>query len=177
MAQMLGPLVFEDAPSYSLFTAAMDGDMDISETALDDFATAAALATDPVEAWTRFAQFLAYTKGLDNISVGEEAPLDQAVDDTNEATLTDWADVVNTMYANLGAIIDGPEDWASVQIGYGETIINGTSGVDTLTAPDNTTHWIKGFEGNDTLTGGSGADKIEGGGGNDTFVDNDISRL
>ena len=168
VGQVIGADLFEVAPTYSLFTGAMDGDMALSQDAMDDFAAAAEVAADPVEVWTHFAQFLGYTKGFANLTGAEITMLDGAVDDTNEASLTDWADVVNTMTANLGSIIDSPDDWGSFEVYY-DAIINGTSGADTLTAASNVSHLITGQGGNDTITGLAGHDRLEGGSGNDTL--------
>ena len=172
VAQVIGADLFEEAPNYSLFTAAMDGDMELSQAGIDEIETVAAAAADPVEVWTRFAQFLGYTKGLANVSGAEETMLDTAVDDTNEPSLTDWDDVVSTMIANLGAIIDSPDDWGSFEVLYDNTT-NGTSGNDTLNGSNGVNDRILGNDGNDTIDGLSGHDKLEGGAGDDTLTGGD----
>ena len=167
VAQVIGADIFEEAPAYDLSASAMTGDMELSQAGIDEV-EGVAIAGDPVEVWTRFAQFLGYTKGLGNVSGGEETMLDDAVDDTNEATLDDWDDVVSTMTANLGDIIDSPDDWPDFdnQL-YSNT--SGTSGADTLSGTNGVNDRIQGFNGNDTLSGLSGNDKLEGGNGNDTL--------
>ena len=49
------------------------------------------------------------------------------------------------------------------------TIINGTPGIDTLTAGA-ATQLLFGLAGDDTLDGGAGADRMTGGDGNDTYI-------
>lgn len=168
VAQVIGADLFEEAPSYSLFTGGMTGDMEVSQDAIDEIETYALGAGDPVEVWTRFAQFLGYTKGLGNVSSGEETALDDAVDDTNEPSLTDWDDVVATMTASFGPIIDSPDDWGSFEVYYDNTV-NGTGSGETLNGTNGVNDLVKGLGGNDTPNGLSGHDRLEGGDGNDTI--------
>ena len=52
-------------------------------------------------------------------------------------------------------------------------LILGTTGNDSMTAPDNLGYTIRGLDGNDTLVGRSGADTLEGGVGIDSLVGQD----
>ncbi|WP_439589665.1 calcium-binding protein, partial [Hydrogenophaga sp.] len=56
-------------------------------------------------------------------------------------------------------------------------IQDGSSGNDGLTGLSSYANWLRGLEGNDTLTGGSQADILEGGAGNDTLNGNDGADL
>lgn len=166
VAQSIGADIFEEAPAYSLFTGGMTGDMDLSQDGIDAVEAVATTASDPVEVWARFAQFLGYTKGLDNLTTAEITALDAAVAATNEPSLDDWADVTATMILNLGDIIDSPDDWGSFEVYY-DNIITGTASGETLTGGNNVNDQIIGLGGNDTLEGLSGHDRLSGGNGDD----------
>ncbi|MEZ0231476.1 MAG: calcium-binding protein [Methylophilaceae bacterium] len=53
------------------------------------------------------------------------------------------------------------------------TLILGTSGHDSLSAPDNNHYYLEGFEGNDQLNGAVGNDTLVGDSGDDTLSGND----
>ncbi|MBK8208663.1 MAG: hypothetical protein IPK78_00635 [Rhodospirillales bacterium] len=168
VAQVIGADVFETAPTYSLFTGAMEGDFVLSQTALDAITAEAVSSGDAVGVWTQFAQFLGYVEGLDSIGAGDLAALDTAVAATSDPLLDDWSDVVTRMTATMGGIIDSADDWGSFEVYY-DNIINGTSAGETLTGSNDSNDQITAYSGNDTLYGLSGHDKLAGGDGNDTL--------
>jgi Ca2+-binding RTX toxin-like protein len=71
------------------------------------------------------------------------------------------------------ATLEGAPGLSATEIyvinGSGGTVINGTSGDDSLTGGDGN-ETINGFGGNDTLSGGEGRDWLIGGDGNDTLI-------
>lgn len=168
LTQIDGKTVFTD-PQYSLFNGGIDGDLSLVQTGIDSVKDEAIAANDPVDVWLNFARFLGYTKGLDNLTTGEESALDTAVAATNEPSLSDWQDVVSLMTVEHGAIIDEASDWGSFEVFY-DNYYSGTSGDDVMTDPE--TGGFKNNEfvasgGNDTIYGEDGHDKLRGGAGND----------
>lgn len=178
IAQTSGSEIFADA-SYSIYTGKMEGDMTLLQAGIDAVMTAASSATNGNDVWAHFAQFLGYTKGLDNLSVSEISALDTAVASSGIASLSDWQDVVSYMTASLGQIIDSSDDWGSFEVYY-DAHINGTSGNDTLedtTGSGNNQFSggagddiLRGFAGHDKLIGGDGNDRLEGGAGEDVLI-------
>lgn len=170
IVQVAGSEVFSN-PSYSLYAGAV-GDLALESDGIEVIKDAAMIATEPSEVWARFAQFLGYTKGLDNLTAGEITALDAAVYATGEPGLDDWQDVVSFMIATLGPVIEGEEDWAAFEIFY-DNLTNGTSGNDTITennAGGNHNNEFRGGDGNDVIYADDGHDKLMGGAGNDTLV-------
>lgn len=168
--QAAGADIFEN-PSYDYYNRSATGDLDLLSGGIDAVKDAAILADEPGEVWSRFAQFIGYTKGLDNLTAGDITALDDAVDATGEPGLDDWQDVVSLMSVSLGSIIDSADDWGSFEVFYEN--VNGTSGNDTVTDTNPngfTGNRLRGFEGNDTLDGLDGNDKLIGGSGNDTLI-------
>ncbi|MGB4057265.1 MAG: calcium-binding protein [Alphaproteobacteria bacterium] len=169
-AQLVGSDIFEGA-YYNLYTAGIQGDLDLVQAGIDAVKDAAIAAAEPSDVWTQFAQFLGYTKGLDNLTVGEIAALDTAVAATSEPGLSDWQDVVSLMTSSLGGIIDSSDDWGSFEIFY-DNLVTGTSGDDTITdsnAGGFHNNEFQGLDGNDTINALDGHDKLIGGAGNDTL--------
>lgn len=170
IAQLVGKDIYEDG-SYNVLNGGFIGDLELSQDGIDAIKDVAILATEPSEVWTQFAQFIGYTKGLGNLTVGEVAALDAAVDDTNVAGLDDWQDVEGLMTATLGPVIDSPDDWGNFEIFYEN--VDGTSGNDTFSDSNPngyTGNQLRGFDGNDVLNGLNGNDRILGGNGNDTLI-------
>jgi len=179
VAQTSGSEIFTDA-SYSIYTGKMEGDMTLLQSGIDAVMNASSSATNGDEVWAHFAQFLGYTKGLDNLSASEISALDAAVASSGIASLSDWQDVVSYMTASLGPIIDSSDDWGSFQVYY-DAHINGTSGNDILedsttgTGNNQLSGWagddtLRGFGGHDKLIGGDGNDRLEGGTGDDVLL-------
>ncbi|AGH97678.1 Alkaline phosphatase [Micavibrio aeruginosavorus EPB] len=170
IAQAAGDQIFEN-PSYSVNNWSVGGDLTLLQSGVNAIETAASGASDPSAVWTRFAQFIGYTKGLGNLTTAEITALDAAVDATNHPGLDDWQDVVNLMNSTLGTIIDSADDWGSFEIYY-DNYTQGTSSDDTITdnnAGGYTDNEFDGRGGNDVINGLDGHDKLIGGAGNDTL--------
>lgn len=169
--QVSGTEIFEDS-YYDLYTAGAGGDLDLLQDGINAIEDAAITAgSGGADVWTHFAQFLGYTKGLDNLTVGEVAALDTAVDNSGIAGLDDWQDVINLMTLELGSIIDSSDDWGSFEIYY-DNFTQGTSGNDSITdsgSGGNIDNEFDGLAGNDTIDGLDGHDKIKGGAGDDNL--------
>lgn len=170
ITQAAGDQLFA-APSYNLYTGEIEGDLTLLQAGIDAVKDEAIAAVDGTAVWTRFAQFLGYTKGLANLTAGEITALDTAVAATAEPSLSDWQDVVTAMSVTLGAIIDSADDWGSFEIYY-DNYIDGTSGDDTLVDTNIgglTDNEFYGRDGADTIQALDGHDKLVGGAGNDTL--------
>lgn len=169
--QIAGGDIYSNA-GYSIYSGGATGNMALEADGINAIKDAALLAMEPGEVWSRFAQFIGYTKGFDNLTVGEIAALDAAVYATGEPGLDDWQDVVSLMTASLGSIIDSSDDWGSFEMFY-DNLTNGTSGNDTITennASGNHNNEFRGGDGNDIIYADDGHDKLVGGAGNDTLV-------
>lgn len=166
LAQTIGADIFEERPSYSLFNGAVEGDMILSQDGIDGIEAIAASSSDPVAVWTYFAQFIGYTKGLENLTAAEISILDTAISNTNEPSLSDWTDVVARMIALHGDIVQDNTDFGSFEVNYDSNIIGAGSG-ETLTGSNDVNDRILGQGGGDTLIGLGGHDKLDGGDGND----------
>jgi RHS repeat-associated protein len=169
--QIAGADIYNNA-GYSIYSGGATGDMALETSGIEAIKDAAILAAEPGEVWARFAQFIGYTKGLDNLTTAEITALDGAVYATSEPGLDDWQDVVSLMTSTLGSIIDSSGDWGSFEMFY-DNLTNGTSGNDTITennAGGNHNNEFRGGDGNDIIYADDGHDKLVGGAGNDTLV-------
>ena len=167
VAQITGEDIFADS-RYDLYTGTVTGDLTLTQSGIDAIEAEAVSSGDSVSVWTHFAQFLGYTKGLDNISTDELLMLDTAVTDTGEASLDDWSDVITRMNATLGTIIESGDDFGSFEVYYDTDITdpNG-NGSGTVYGSDTENDYIEGLGGRDFLYGLGGHDKIDGGSGDD----------
>lgn len=171
VVQNSGAEIFTDL-SYNIYTGKIVGDLALLQTGIDALEDAATLSSNGADVWAHFAQFIGYTKGLENLTTAELTALDAAVLATGDPSVSDWQDVVSHMTASLGSIIDSSDDWASFEINY-DNLISGTSGDDTITdgnAGGLTNNEFRGLNGNDIIYGLTGHDKLLGGAGNDTLV-------
>lgn len=166
--QIVGSLVYGDTGAYNLHAGKFEGEMNLTQVAIDDLHAQSLISTNPLEMWTHFAQFIGYTKGLDNLTTEEIAALDAAVAAMNDPNFSDWAAVVGRMIITLGPIVEQAGDWGSTEL-IPDNYHYGTSGNDTLTGTTDESNAIYGFEGNDVLIGSTKADRIHGGDGNDTL--------
>lgn len=181
LTQIAGTEIYTQA-YYDLYQAGSNGDLAILQTGIDAVKVEADAATDPLDVWTQFAQYIGYTKGFSNLTAAEITAFDTAVANTG---LT-WTGIVSAMETSLGVIIDSTDDWDNfapekddttfgtnaaetlngdannnrILGGDGDDIINGLDGADLL----------EGEQGNDTLNGGLGDDLLLGGLGNDIYV-------
>jgi RHS repeat-associated protein len=170
LAQAVGGEIFE-AAYFDLYTGGMKGDMTLVQTGIDAIKTEAIASVDAIEVWANFAQFLGYTKGLDNLTVGEISALDTAIAATSIPSIADWDDVVAYMTLNIGPVIREADDWGSFEVYY-DNLIQGTSGNDTIIDPSTgglKSNELRGLNGNDSISGLDGHDKLLGGDGNDTL--------
>lgn len=168
VAQVIGALVYGDTAQYSLFTGKVEGEMNLTQEIIDDLQAQAAISGTPLEMWAQFAQFIGYTKGLDNLTTEEVTALDNAVAAMNDPNFTDWDDIVGRMTMTLGSIVEEAGDWGSTEL-IPDNTHNGTSGDDNIVGTANESNGINGYDGHDTLTGSTVADRINGGNGNDTL--------
>jgi Ca2+-binding RTX toxin-like protein len=157
IVQAGGASIFGGTISYDPWAGAFTGDMDILQAAVDDLETAASQGgVDEVEFWKGVAEFIAFAKGLDNVTVTEAGWLDDAIFNTN-ATLT-WEGIqLAAVPAWYGLDVPG-----SVE----DDTINGTSAGEPLYGGAGNDE-IFGHGGNDELYGGTGDDILQGGDGDD----------
>lgn len=174
-AQLAGQVLGEDIyvdPTYDLYRGGVSGDLEINQDAIDDVEAEAIAAVDATEVWINFALLIGYTKGLDNLTAGEITALDDAVDDTGEPSLSNWASVVAAMEASHGELVTSYDHWENYDAPYENSNV-GTSGNDTITddnAYGNLNNKFEGLDGNDIIDGLDGNDRIDGGAGNDTLT-------
>lgn len=150
--QLGAAAIFEDDVTYNPWAGDLDGDLSLSESAVEDlvdYATATGVDTEGY--WRDVAKFIDHTVGISNLSVTEIGWLDDAVY-ASDPTLT-WDDVKAPVYP-------------SGMLNYG------TSGVDNITGTDYDDD-LYGQAGNDTISGGGGDDEIYGGNDNDTLSGGD----
>ena len=149
------------AASYNPLSDTFEGDLSLSETAIDALATALTAHADLEGAWNALARFLDNTVGLANLSGTETGWLDGAVD-TSSASALGWSDILATLDDH---VTDGVS---------GDDTVNGTRWNDVLNADYNGdlndgNETINGFDGDDILHGGDGDDILVGGAGNDVY--------
>lgn len=157
MAQVGAQYIFESPFSFDFIAGIFTGEMELSQSAIDDLESAAPSPGGTLhEYWQQVAQFLALTKGIENLTFGEEEMLDDAIIATDPLMSWEAVAVATAAYLDLNA---GSSD---------NDVVNGTSSADTLYgfAGDDE---LTGLAGNDTLDGGSGSDLLDGGGDNDTL--------
>ncbi|NCC20839.1 MAG: type I secretion C-terminal target domain-containing protein [Alphaproteobacteria bacterium] len=168
LTQADGTAIF-DAPSYDLYRGETGGDLALLQSGIDAVAAVAAGAADPGAVWAQFAQLLGYTKGLSNLTAGDVAALDAAVQAGGVQGISDWQDVTNLMTATLGSIYESADDWGSFEVYY-DNYTGGTNGDDVMVddrAGGNISNELVGYDGNDTIRGLDGHDKLVGGDGDD----------
>lgn len=170
VAQMSGSEIFTDA-YYDAYAGGMNGDLTLLQSGIDAVKDEAIAAMSAVDVWAQFAQFLGYTKGLDNLTTAEITALDTAVY-ASDQSLANWSTVVAAMETSLGALIETQSDWTNFDAPY-ENHNVGTSGDDTITddnAGGNLNNEFFGQGGHDTIDALDGDDKIDAGDGNDTLI-------
>lgn len=143
--------LFSGYVSFNPWSGAFEGELPLSEDAIEDLVPLATAGGVDAEAfWAEVGRFLSATKGLDNLTTQEDGWLDDAIQASNPAlTWMDIKDLVN----------EQPVDWTVYGTSASETL-NGTGGNDTIYA----------YEGNDTINSGAGGDMVIGGTGNDVYV-------
>lgn len=155
--------IFGNSISYNMFTGELEGTMDLSQGTIDDLETlAATTVTDDLTFWKQVTEFLAFTKGLTNLTGPEATMLDDAI----QATYPGWDwDSIQPVSVPV---------WVGISVGGSpdDDIINGTSGNDTLDGGVGNDQ-IYGHDGNDTLEGGTGDDLVYGGDGTNTIYGED----
>ncbi len=178
--------LFDNNVSYNVWTGELEGDLDLSEDAIDGlvaFSTDIGVNTEAF--WVNVIRFLDFTKGLGNLSVTEEGWLDIAIQNADPGL--DLAHILGsygtpaglTLYGTAGNdTIIGSVYADNLTGGVGNDTLIGNAGDDILDGDgdddalyggdgDDT---LYGDGGNDTLDGGSGGNKLYGGSGNDTYV-------
>jgi Ca2+-binding RTX toxin-like protein len=180
--------IFGGTISYNPASGDFEGTKTISQDAIDALQSAAPTTSTSATAayWEQVAEYINFTKGFTNVTVGEAAMLDDAISAT-DASLT-WA------YIEAHSV----PAWVGISVGAGpdDDTLNGTAGNDSLDGgAGNDTLWsngghdilhggtgndiihnnssasstLYGDSGNDTLYAGSGGDTLYGGDGNDTL--------
>ncbi|TCU21826.1 putative secreted protein (type I secretion substrate) [Rhizobium azibense] len=150
LAQVGADELFDGTIFYNLLTGMLEGDMALSQEAVDDLEAAAPAPGSALRHyWEQVGEFLAFSKGLGELETAENTMMDDAITDT-DPTLSWNGIIAGSVPAWHGyAITSGPDD----------DTLTGTSGPDTL----------NGGAGNDTINGNSGSDTLYGGTGNDTI--------
>ncbi|UPT88500.1 hypothetical protein HAP41_0000005250 [Bradyrhizobium barranii subsp. apii] len=155
--------LFEGPVTYNAATGVVDGDMALSQDALDTLAgLAPAPGSDNAAFWVAVGRFLEDTKGIANLTGTELSWLDDAVNGTDSSL--HWTDVSGLVFAEIQG--SGTDD---TLVGDGSAnIIHGNDGNDTLSGSDGN-DTLYGDAGNDTLSGNGDNDTLYGGDGNDTL--------
>ncbi|KAB1085063.1 calcium-binding protein [Neorhizobium galegae] len=205
IAQVGGSDLFGDSLVYDVYAGELTGDMDLSQGAIDDLEAAAPSPGAPLVAyWEEIARFLDATKGLSNLTSGENTMMNTAVVAT-DATLT-WSEIKTFSEPGTGSTINGTSGndtlngtadsetingnagtdtinagagHDTVTAGFGDDTVYGGDGNDTISGNSNGNYTFYGEDGNDTLLATSGDDILDGGAGNDTLTGgygNDILR-
>lgn len=159
-----GSALFEGDPTYNYVTDTFDGELRLSQTAVEQLETVAASNGDVEGFWEYVAQFIEDTIGTENLTVDEVSWLNNAIL-TSSGNAIDW----NYVDGLLGAQI--------IQGDVGDTTLTGTRWDDEISAEWDTPTTLSGGEGNDVLYGSTGDDTFIGGAGNDIMIDqtgNDI---
>lgn len=193
MMQISEGFLFDPSTRFDIWTGLVEGDMDLSQDAVDDLEAAAPSPGAPlVEYWEEVARYLEYTKGLSNLTGGELTMLDNAVVATDSSL--SWEDIMADAVLTAGSTYNGTSSGETLTGGVGDDTINGFEGADTINAGqghdivyagdgNDTANGelghdeLHGGDGNDTLSGGTGNDEIWGEDGNDTINGNDDDDL
>jgi Ca2+-binding RTX toxin-like protein len=161
--------LFEGSVSYNPATGMLDGDLTLSEDAIDGLV---GIAPSPGAAnnafWVAIGRFLEGAVGLDNLSGTELTWLDDAVNDTDSSL--HWVNTATIVAAEINGsgtddTLTGDSNPNTIHGYDGNDILNGADGADTLYG-ENGHDIIHGGAGNDTLYGGDGNDTIYAEGGN-----------
>jgi Ca2+-binding RTX toxin-like protein len=155
--------VFDGTISYNVYTGEFEGEMILSQDAVDNLEAAAPASGAPLRHyWEQVGEFLAFTKGFGELETAENTMMDDAITAT-DAGLS-WTDIITTSApAWLGYTITGTPDDDTVSGTSGNDTLNGGAGHDT----------ISGSGGDDILNGGTGNDVINGGADNDIIHGNE----
>lgn len=173
MAQAGADAIFGGTIWYNALSGEFEGDMELSEATIDLLeANAPATTTaDRGEYWEGVVEFIAFSKGITNLTVAEATMLDDAITGTDvllslegiqQSGLPDW----------LGYALSGSPDDDDLDGSAGTDVLYGGDGNDEIRglAGNDTLH---GDAGNDLIYGGDGADQILGGDGNDELYGGD----
>lgn len=144
ITQAGGAQLFDNGLAYDLTAGELTGSLDLSQSMIDDLVDYATdVGVDEYEYWLAVADYIEFTKGLDNVTGTEDGWLDTALYDSGLAET--WVDIVY--------------DYHGVDTG---STIDGTTGDDTIYGPSGD-NLIRGFGGDDVLYGGAGDDTIQSG--------------
>ncbi|MEW8110519.1 MAG: calcium-binding protein [Candidatus Thiodiazotropha endolucinida] len=174
--------LFDGTITYNPFTGTFEGDLDLSEGAINDLVDYATdVGVDTEGYWLEIADFLEHTKGLANITATEEGWLDTAIYNSG-LTTQDWDGIADlydpdttgstTTGDSSNETIDGTSLDDTLTGGGGADTINGNYGDDTIrshSSADSAGDTLNGGYGNDVIEGNNGNDVIDGGNGNDTI--------
>jgi Ca2+-binding RTX toxin-like protein len=158
IAQAGGAALFDTGTlSYNAWTGTLEGNMDVLEAVVGDLeGIADGLGSNEAAFWCEVIEFLAFTKGLANLTGTEEGWFDASIDATTDfATLDELAPYAVPTWTGVSAV-GSPDD----------DVINGTGGPDTLDGGAGNDE-VYGGAANDFLEGGTGNDLIDGGGDDD----------
>lgn len=167
IVQVSGAFMFYPSTRYDIWTGVIEGDMDLSQDAVNELEAAApAPGTSLVDYWEEVARYLQYTKGLDNLTGGELTMLEDAVVATDSSL--SWEDIMADSIPNPGSTINGTSGNDTLNGTVGDDTISGLDGADTISGGQGH-DTINSGNGGDTAYGGAGHDDITGGTGADTF--------
>lgn len=156
--------LFEADTTYDQFTGQVEGSFTLSQLDIDGlvpFATATGVNTQSY--WLEIAAFLDATKGIGNLTTGDDTILDTAI--INSDPTLSWNTIrdIYTAPPPAAQIING---------GSGDDVLIGGEGNDTITdVYGNNTYYGRG--GDDTLNGGWFNDVLYGESGDDVLIGGD----
>ena len=151
-----GSALFEPGVNYNPITDTFEGTLALSQTAIAQLQTTATGHADVEGFWRAVAQFIDATKGVDQLTAGEETWLDSAVNVSSSGAWS-WADIEGTLGDQIITVQAG--DTVIMGTNYNDVVENAWVATGSLT--------ITGGAGDDRLVGGSYDDILDGGLGND----------
>jgi Ca2+-binding RTX toxin-like protein len=174
LIQAGGGDLFGDSAAYNPSAGGIEGNKDISQTAIDALQAGAPTGATAIEAyWGQVAQFVDTVKGFANLTSSENTMLDNAIAATDPSL--SWSTDKAVAYADLpsiggeGITLYGTAGAESISGGQGDDLLYGAGGNDTLQGYAGNDR-LYGEDGDDILDPGVGGNFVNGGTGNDTFI-------
>ncbi len=169
IVQAGGSSLFDGPLAYNPATAELEGNLALSQAAVDDLEIRAGEpGVDAFMHWRSVAEFIQFTRGLDNLTAQEETWLGDAV----AATTTGWTwEEIKTVAVPLwtGVVQSGSPDDETIYGTNGNDILDGHAGDDDIFGQDGD-DLLRGGSEDDHLSGGAGADTLHGDEGDDELL-------
>lgn len=154
--------------AYNPVADTFTGDLDLSQSAINQLGTDLSGSTDLEGAWNAVARFIDSVKGIGQLTATETTWLDTAINASSSNAL-DWTDIT----ASLGdqIIINSVQGNEDVHGSQWDDILNGEyqTAVSTIYGYNDGDETVYGYAGNDVLYGHLGNDTLIGGLGNDIY--------